>query len=58
VTRSTWITAWLLTGIGVYVVTTVFAVALYAPVMGIVALALTMAILYFMIVKPTLWSAG
>ena len=84
-------TAWLLTGIGVYIVTTVFAVGFYAPVirrqialaeqvardpgdgaeaaeygpvaararwMGIVALALTMAILYFMIVKPTLWSAG
>jgi len=83
-------TAWLLTGIGVYVVTTVFAVGLYAPLirrqidlaervardpgdgaaaeygtvaararwMGMVALALSLAILYFMIVKPSLWSAG
>ena len=84
-------TAWLLTGVAVYIVTAVFAITVYAPVvrkqvaladqvaahpdddglrtayvgvarrasvMGITAAVLTVAILYFMIVKPTLWSAG
>jgi uncharacterized membrane protein len=84
-------TAWLLTGVAIYVATAVFAVTLYAPVVrrqialaerlaeasedqavsveysvvaararafGIAAIVLTIAILYLMIVKPTLWSAG
>ena len=86
-----WHTAWLLTGVAVYVVVVVFALTVYAPVVkrqvalaeqvaadpgngalateysatatrarmfGITAAVLTIAILYFMIVKPTLWSAG
>ena len=86
-----WHTAWLLTGVAIYVVTAVFAMTVYAPAvrrqidlaeriaanpadhgleaeyaavagraraMGITAGLLTLAILYFMIVKPTLWSAG
>jgi len=86
-----WHTAWLLTGVATYIVTVIFAITAYAPVvrrqialadevaahpndaalqaeyagvaarsrvMGITAGVLTMAILYFMIVKPTLWSAG
>jgi uncharacterized membrane protein len=86
-----WHTAWLLTGVAIYVVTAIFAIMVYAPVvrrqidlaervaadpsdaslgteyaavagraraMGITAGVLTVAILYFMIVKPTLWSAG
>jgi uncharacterized membrane protein len=84
-------TAWLLAGVAIYVVLTVFAVVAYAPVVkrqvglaerladdpdnaglgaeyqsvaararafGITAILLTLAILYFMIVKPTLWSEG
>ena len=84
-------TAWLVSGVAAYVVTTVFAVGVYAPVVkrqialaervatgpadpvpqteyqavarrarafGILAIVLTLVILYFMIVKPTLWSAG
>ena len=86
-----WHTAWLVTGVAIYVVTAIFAITVYAPVvrrqidlaervaadptaadlrteyaavaararaMGITAGVLTVAILYFMIVKPTLWSAG
>jgi uncharacterized membrane protein len=84
-------TAWLITGVAIYVVVAIFAMTTYAPVvrrqievaervaearsdpalaeeyavvsrraraMGVVAVVLTVAILYFMIVKPTLWSAG
>ena len=84
-------TAWLLAGIGTYVLLTAFAIGVYAPTVrrqtilaeqvatdsssrelsveyegvarrarafGILAIALTLAILYFMIVKPKLWSAG
>ncbi len=84
-------TAWLLAGVSIYVVTAVFAVTLYAPLVrrqialaerlaedpgnralsadytavaararafGVTAIMLTIAILYFMIVKPVLWSAG
>jgi uncharacterized membrane protein len=89
--RSLLHTAWLLMGVGVYVITALFAVLVYAPVvkrqisladriagdpenpelradyavtatrartLGVTAVVLTVAILYFMIVKPTLWSAG
>jgi len=84
-------TAWLLAGIGVYMLLTAFAVGVYAPTVrrqitlaervatdpansdlgaeyegvasrarafGMLAIALTLAILYFMVVKPKLWSAG
>jgi uncharacterized membrane protein len=84
-------TAWLLTGVGIYVVVAVVAMTLYAPMVrrqrtlaeqlaeepadpnlnrvyatvavraravGILVAVLTVAILYFMIVKPELWSAG
>jgi uncharacterized membrane protein len=84
-------TAWLLAGIGVYVLLTAFAVGVYAPTVrrqvtladrvatdpsrtdlaaeyegvarrarafGMLAIALTLTILYFMIVKPSLWSSG
>jgi uncharacterized membrane protein len=84
-------TAWLITGVSIYVVLTVFAIAVYAPVVkrqvalagrlaaepgdetagreyaevasrartfGIVATVLVLVIVYLMVVKPTLWSAG
>jgi uncharacterized membrane protein len=84
-------TAWLITGVSIYVVLTVFAIAVYAPVVkrqvelaeglasgpgdentgreyaevaarartfGIVAIVLVLVIVYLMVVKPTLWSAG
>jgi uncharacterized membrane protein len=84
-------TAWLILGVSIYVVLTVFAVAVYAPVVkrqvelaarvaaepgdeaagreyagvaargrafGIVATVLVLIIVYLMVVKPTLWSAG
>jgi uncharacterized membrane protein len=84
-------TAWLLTGVGIYVVVAVVAMTLYAPMVrrqrtlaerlveepadpnlnreyatvavrartvGILVALLTVSILYFMIVKPVLWSAG
>jgi uncharacterized membrane protein len=82
--------AWLLMGVGLYVVVTILAVALLSPTVrrrnklaeravdetsdaleaeyrrlaeqtrniGITVAVLTIGILYFMIVKPTLWSAG
>jgi uncharacterized membrane protein len=83
-------TAWLLMGVGLYVIVTVVAVTVLAPVVrqrnevavraanatdaeleveyrrlasrvrsiGIAVALLTVGILYFMIVKPPLWSAG
>ena len=84
-------TAWLLVGVGLYVLVTILAVALLAPVekrletlveqvaadpanervradkdeavrrvrsLGSLAGVLTVAIVFFMVVKPALWSAG
>lgn len=84
-------TAWLLLGVALYVVMTLFAIAVYAPTVkrqialaeraaadpaerdpnggyaavarrsrtyGIAAVMLTLAIVYLMVVKPALWSAG
>jgi uncharacterized membrane protein len=84
-------TAWLISGVGLYMVVVVIAVMLYAPLVrrqrvlaeglveaptdpllndeygtlagrarsvGILVAVLTIGILYFMIVKPELWSAG
>lgn len=84
-------TAWLISGVAIYVLVTVIAVTLYAPMVrrqrqlaehladspsdpllneeyasvagrartiGILVAVLTIGILYFMIVKPPLWSAG
>jgi uncharacterized membrane protein len=84
-------TAWLLSGVAVYVITAIFATTVYVPVVrrqiglaeqlagdnsnaslnaeyasvaarsrafGITTGILTLTILYFMIVKPALWSAG
>jgi uncharacterized membrane protein len=84
-------TAWLILGVSLYVMLTVFAIAAYAPVVkrqvalaerlasepgddafareyaevagrartfGIVAIVLVLIIVYLMVVKPELWSAG
>jgi uncharacterized membrane protein len=86
-----WHTAWLLGGVGLYALTAVFAITVYAPVirrqialaeraaadpadpaveadyrrtaarartLGLAAVALTLAIVFLMVVKPALWSAG